>query len=102
MAKPRVVTKPQAVMSPATRIAHLYGQSPIRKEGHTQNPFVKRDVDTIFEGPSEVEESRCECDRYAWEARSPPRTRVHAINSCPPRGTISKPKDIIFNQADAS
>ena len=63
---------------------------------------IKREVDTILDGLFRAEKSCRTRDKYAQEARYPPRIAVHFTSACPLRGITPKPNDIVFTEADAN
>ena len=100
--KLRVVARPQAGKSLIARSARLYRQGLVREMEHTKDLPIKGQVNTIFGGPCKVGKSCRAHDRYAQEARYPPRVMVHTTNECPSRGIISKLEDIVFTKTDAN
>ena len=102
MAKPKVVARPQAGESLIAKSASPYGQNPTGEREHAKDLLVEREVDTILSGPCKAKKFRLAHEKYAQEARYPPRAATHSTFVCSAAGTTLKLSDIVFTKADAN
>ena len=77
----RVVTRPQAIESLVAKNAYPCRCHPPQKGGDTEDSPNKREVETIFRGSHEVENSLRAQEKYDHEAEAPPNVVVQTINS---------------------
>ena len=95
MTKSRIVTRPQANISPVAKSASPCRQNTPRLRGNASHTLEKRAVRIIFGGPREIRDSRRARDKYSQKAKRPPQIVVHTTDSKPPRGCTPQPDDIV-------
>ena len=98
---PRVVTRPQANVSPIAKSTCPCRQNTQRLEGNVGHELETREVRMIFRGLREIGDSRYARDRYSQRAKKPPQVVVQTT-SFKPRAYLSQPDDIVFTQVNTS
>ena len=90
------------VESPIPKNAHPCRRNPPQEGGSVEDSPNKREVETIFRGSHELKNSLHAQDKYTQEEKAQPYAEVHTMNNSSLRGTMPKPKDIVFTETDAS